>query len=259
MRRPATDQARDRLGGRVACAGGSSRAKHSSYRSAASGRKASTSAGSRWVPRRLASSRMTSLERPGVLVGPRREQRVEHVADRADPRGQRDLVALQALRVAGAVPSLVVAERDLLGHLHERGLRAGQDAGPDRRVGLHLRPLGRVELGWLQQDLVRDRRPCRRRGARSRGAAGRPRRRSARPRVRAARTAGPSARCARRSRRRATPPRRPAGGRSRARRRRGRRCARARAARAARCRGSRDSARGARRTRSRRSRRTRRG
>ena len=95
-------------------------------------------------------------ERPRVLVGARGEQGVEHVADGADARRERDLVALEALRVAAAVPALVVAERNLLGQLHERGARAGQDARADRGVGLHRRPLGRVELARLQQDVVGD-------------------------------------------------------------------------------------------------------
>ncbi len=193
--------------------------------------------GSRWVPRRLPSSSITSAERPGVLVRARREQRVEDVADGADPRGQRDLVSLQPLRVAASVPALVVAARDLLGHLDQLGLRAGENARADRRVRLHLLPLGGIELPRLQQDLVGDadladvvQRACVAQQVRLA-------RRSCRPRGRAARRAGPCARCARRSRRRAIPPPRRAGGRSRARRRRGPRCARARAARAARCRG----------------------
>ena len=65
-------------------------------------------------------------------------------------------LALQALRIAAAVPALVMAAGDLLGHLHERRLGAGEDARADRRVGLHVRPLGRVELAGLQQDLVGD-------------------------------------------------------------------------------------------------------
>ena len=67
-------------------------------------------------------------ERPGVLVGARREQCVEHVADGADARRQRDLLAREAVGVATAVPALVVAVGDRLGHLDER------DFEPERMV-----------------------------------------------------------------------------------------------------------------------------
>ena len=61
-----------------------------------------------------------ALERPRVLVVASEAERVEDVADRADAAHQWDLLARQPLRVAGAVPALVVGAGDHLGHLQQR-------------------------------------------------------------------------------------------------------------------------------------------
>src|SRR5215204_1056013 len=53
-------------------------------------------------------------DRPGRLVGTLLRERVEHVGHGHDPAGERNLILADA-RVAIAVPSLVVAERDFLG------------------------------------------------------------------------------------------------------------------------------------------------
>jgi len=58
-------------------------------------------------------------ERPLGLVAARGEQRVEDVADGADARGQRDLLAAEARGVARPVPALVVRQRDRLGELQQ--------------------------------------------------------------------------------------------------------------------------------------------
>ena len=102
--------------------------------------KASTTAGSKCLPRSRRSSSSASSHRPGLLVGPRREQRVEDVAHRADAPHERDRLAGQALRVAAAVPALVVGEGDLLGHAHDRRARAREDGAPAsawRRMTTH--------------------------------------------------------------------------------------------------------------------------
>ena len=68
-----------------------------------------------------------------LVVRPLRHQRVEVVHDRKDARAERDLVALQAGRIALAVPALVVAEderRDRIGERH-----AADDLGADLRDG----------------------------------------------------------------------------------------------------------------------------
>src|SRR4051812_45233548 len=51
------------------------------------------------------------VRRPRVLVRAFRAEGVEHVADRADAAGHRDLVAAQPERVARPVPALVVGQR----------------------------------------------------------------------------------------------------------------------------------------------------
>src|SRR4051812_8661274 len=96
------------------------------------------------------------LDRPGVLVRAGRHERVVHVADRADAPGDRDLLAAQAGRVAGAVPALVVRAGDRLGELEELRARVGEHRRADRRVGLHDLPLLAVELARLEEDAVRD-------------------------------------------------------------------------------------------------------
>ena len=97
------------------------------------------------------------VDRPRVLVGARRGQRVEHVADRADAADERDVLAGEAGRVAAAVPALVVGAGDDLAHLHERRARAGEQVGADRRVALHDLPLGVGERARLAEDRVGDR------------------------------------------------------------------------------------------------------
>src|SRR5690606_19003457 len=47
-------------------------------------------------------------ERPGVLVGAFRDERVEHVGHGDDTRHQRDVLAVQSVRIAGAVELLVM-------------------------------------------------------------------------------------------------------------------------------------------------------
>src|SRR4051794_31634677 len=59
-----------------------------------------------------------ALDRPRGLVRPVGDQRVVDVADRADARDQRDLLAAQPQRVARAVPLLVMGAGDDLAHLH---------------------------------------------------------------------------------------------------------------------------------------------
>ena len=62
----------------------------------------------------------------------------------------------QCLRVAAAVPVLVVGQRDRARELHQLGARPGEDAGADRGVRLHRGPLVWVERTWLGEDVVGD-------------------------------------------------------------------------------------------------------
>src|SRR2546423_1759069 len=73
-----------------------------------------------------------ALDRPRRLVGAVGDQRVVDVADRADARDERDLVALAPQRVAGAVPLLVVGARDDLAPPHDPRARAGEPPRPRR-------------------------------------------------------------------------------------------------------------------------------
>jgi hypothetical protein len=58
-------------------------------------------------------------ERPGLLVGALRGQRIEHVGDGDDAAAERDRLALQARRVALPVEALVVGGGDLGREPHE--------------------------------------------------------------------------------------------------------------------------------------------
>src|SRR6266545_2734456 len=78
--------------------------------------------------------------------------RVVRVGDREDARGDRDLLAAEAARVAAAVEPLLVREHHLGGALEE--VDRAEDVIADLRVALHLAPLGVVELPGLQEDRV---------------------------------------------------------------------------------------------------------
>ena len=93
-------------------------------------------------------------QRHGRLVDAHREHRVERVAGRDDAAAERNARAGDAVRVAGAVPALVVAAGDLLGQAHHAGAAVAQDLRADQRVHLHLVELGRGERAFLEQDRV---------------------------------------------------------------------------------------------------------
>ena len=82
---------------------------------------------------------------------------VERVGDGGDAPGQRDLLAREAARVAGAVVALVMGERDLGRGVEQLDARAGQHRVPEGRVRLELAPLARGERPGLAGDRVRDR------------------------------------------------------------------------------------------------------
>ena len=95
-------------------------------------------------------------QRPRVLVRPLADQRVEHVGHRDDARDQRNVVAVQAVRIAGAVVLLVMAERDDRAHRQVLRRAALQDVVADARVRAHHLLLGLRQRAFLQQDRVGD-------------------------------------------------------------------------------------------------------
>ena len=62
--------------------------------------------GSKWLPLAVAISSRMRAQRPRFLVRPFGSERVVDVADGADAALERDLLAFQAMGVAGAVPAL---------------------------------------------------------------------------------------------------------------------------------------------------------
>ena len=99
---------------------------------------------------------MDRLGAVGVLVAALREEGVDDVGQADDAAGQRNRVPRQAGRVPFAVPPLVVAQRDVVGHGDEVVLRVAEDVGPDERVLLDaLAFLGR-QRARLVQDVVGD-------------------------------------------------------------------------------------------------------
>src|SRR5215216_2856979 len=90
---------------------------------------------------------------PRRLVGAGGRQRVVDVAHSADAARQRDLLAGQPVRVAGAVPVLVMRTSDDLTELDDRRARSGEQVAADVRVALHLRALLGIELIRLAQDV----------------------------------------------------------------------------------------------------------
>ena len=68
----------------------------------------------------------------GLVIRPLGGQRVEVVDDRQDARAERDLVASQALRIALAVPALVVAQDERRDRI--RKWHGADDFGSDLRV-----------------------------------------------------------------------------------------------------------------------------
>src|SRR5690606_32806303 len=59
------------------------------------------------------------FQRPGGLVRPCGQQRVQDIRDRHDPGLDRNLIALETIGVAATVVALVVAQGDGGPHLHE--------------------------------------------------------------------------------------------------------------------------------------------
>ena len=118
---------------------------------------ASSSTGSKWRARCSRIICIASSIGERLAVDAVAGERVEDVGDRHDPPLDRDRLALQAARVAGAVPLLLMAEGDRRGHVEDRRGRAAHEAVTLLGVRLDDRALlGRQRPG-LQQDRVGDR------------------------------------------------------------------------------------------------------
>src|SRR5262249_26544411 len=98
------------------------------------------------------------LERGGVgqsrTIGPVRRERVVDIRDGDDARAERNLVAGQAVRVAGAVPPLVVVT-DHQGAAREE-IERRDDLRADQRMLAHHRPFLGVAHAGLPEAALRD-------------------------------------------------------------------------------------------------------
>ena len=118
---------------------------------------ASSSTGSKWRPRCSRIICTASSHREGLAVDTIARERVEDVGDRHDAPLDRDRLAGQPAWVAGAVPLLLVAQRDRRRELEDRRGRSAQQ--PVALLGVRLDDrtlLGRQRPG-LEQDRVGDR------------------------------------------------------------------------------------------------------
>ena len=118
-------------------------------------RNASTTAGSNCRPDCCSSSRPGGGPAHRAAVRPVAGHRVERVGDREDPRRGRDLAAAPPVRIAAAVPALVMRADDLEPRAaQERD--AAQELLAEHGVRLHQPALGRGQRPGLLQDPVRD-------------------------------------------------------------------------------------------------------
>ena len=84
-------------------------------------------------------------------------ERIEHVGDSDDATLERDLVALEAPRVAAPVPALVMCPGDRRRQLEQVAAGAAEQIVADVRVLVHQPALLVGQHSRLAQDLVRDR------------------------------------------------------------------------------------------------------
>ena len=104
-----------------------------------------------------AQQRESFGQREGKPVDAVTRQRVEHVGDGGDPALERNVLAPEPRRVAGAVVALVMGQRNRGGEVEELRARTDEQLVADRGVPLDLTPLSFVECARLQQHTIRDR------------------------------------------------------------------------------------------------------
>ena len=118
-------------------------------------RKASTTSGSNWAPalgEDLGRRVVPAARRP---VRPVARDRVERVGDGEDAGGQRDVRAREAVRVAEAVPPLVVAADDAQ-PVAVQEVDVPEQLLSEHRVRAHQPQLRVVQRPALLEDVVRD-------------------------------------------------------------------------------------------------------
>src|SRR6185369_7533742 len=93
------------------------------------------------------------IDRQRLAVELRGGHRLEGVDDGDDAARPGNRLALQALRIAAAVPELVVRERDLPRQLEQRIVVLADDLGAERGMALDALPVGGGKLFVLAQDL----------------------------------------------------------------------------------------------------------
>ena len=111
--------------------------------------------GSNWRPasRTISAAASSQLRRAAVRAVAR--DRVERVGNGEHARAERDLRLLEPVRIAAAVPALVVVPHDLKPlSLEQRD--AAQQLLAEHRVRLEQPPLRRLERALLLEDPVRD-------------------------------------------------------------------------------------------------------
>ena len=111
-----------------------------------------TTVGSSARPASCCSSASAASWRHRLVVRAVRGERVEVVDHRQDARAERNLLALQALRIALAVPALVVAEDQRRHRIRER--HGADDLGADLRVHANLLELFLRQRAGLRQDVL---------------------------------------------------------------------------------------------------------
>ena len=92
------------------------------------------------------------VEAHRLVIRPLGHQRVEVVDDRQDARAERNLLALQARRIALAVPALVMAQDERRDRIRER--HRADDVGADLRVGADLLELFGRQRARLREDVL---------------------------------------------------------------------------------------------------------
>ena len=111
-----------------------------------------TTCGSSPLPASCCSRPIAASDGHRLVVRPLRHQRVEVVDDREDARAERDLLALQARRIALAVPALVVAQDQRRHRIRER--HRAHDVGADLRMGADLLELFGRQRPRLREDVL---------------------------------------------------------------------------------------------------------
>ena len=115
---------------------------------------AATISGSNCVPEQRVELGDRLVVGEPAAVDTVRGHRVVRVGDEDDPGAERDVVPADPIRIAGAVPALVVVQHPVGDRVDAEAL---EHAEADLRVALEHEPLGLGERAGLAQDLLGDR------------------------------------------------------------------------------------------------------